>query len=126
MGKSVVVIDGADACEITADSVGLLFKIADAQVAAVVQRHRDDGRFDEDLRQDHVQLGDDLLDRLHVLLRGVDQQRIGALVRDDLGLTQDLNFARAAGAGALDDVLEALRERVAAAQESACRLRRAG
>ena len=53
--------------------------------------HIQDDRFDQHLRQQHVQLADDVLDIDHVLLRGEHQQGVAALVRDDLCLAEHLD-----------------------------------
>jgi hypothetical protein len=42
------------------------------------------------LCEHHVEFGDDVFDRLHVLLGRVNQQRIGSFVRDDLLFVQAL------------------------------------
>ena len=68
----------------------------------LVQRHFHDDRLDEHLREQHVQLGDDVRDGVHVLPRRKNQQRIAPLVGDDFRLAENLDLILlAAGARAL-------------------------
>ena len=84
----------------------------------VAERDINDQRLDQHLRQRHVNLGDDILDHLHVLPRGIDQQRAGTRVRNNFRLAEQLNLVPAAAAAAAaaglartaDNVVQPLRE----------------
>ena len=48
--------------------------------------------FDQDLGQEHVHLGNNVGDHLHVLFVGEDNQRVGALIRNNARISQQLDF----------------------------------
>ena len=122
-----LVVEGANPAPVA--SVLRALQVAEAHIKAAAQVHLDDGRFNQHLRQDHIQLRDDVLDLLHIRARGEDKERIGPLVGDDLGLADHLDFAGGGGC-AVDDALEALREgaagsgRVGAGERGATRRHR--
>ncbi len=78
--------------------------VADARCSRACQVDFHDDGVDQHLGQDDVQLGDDVLDHLHVLVIGEDEQGIGAFVGDDLGLAEELELAGAGGV--LHDAVE--------------------
>ena len=84
-------------------------KIAHAHVPTVIERYFDNDSFNQHLRQHDIQLGNDVFDHFHVLLRSKNQQGISALVGDHFRRAQNLEFSGAAR-GAPDNVLQPVAE----------------
>src|SRR5580704_9887905 len=103
----------------TADKLPVLCRILrhrNAEVEGVrTKRIVNDGRLNQHLRQRHIQLGNDALDNLHVLPRGIDEERTAALIGNDFCLPKQLDVLLAAAgaatattAAAADNVLQSL------------------
>src|SRR5262249_32641810 len=75
-----------------------------AQLARLVERHLEDGGLDEHLAARHVELPDDVAQRVVVLAVGDDHQRVGGLVGGHLDVALEQADAaaglRAGGGGA--------------------------
>ena len=75
----------------------------------IVQSHFKDERLDDHLRQHDVEFLNDVPDGNDVRLGCENQQRIGALVRDDFGVPEDNNIS--CSGGSIDDLLQSTCER---------------
>ena len=71
----------------------LMHEGVDTDIHPVRQGHIHDDGLDEHLRQQAVDVADDLVDFHHILLVGEDDERIGAVVGDDSGILQNLDVA---------------------------------
>ena len=92
--EEVAVVDRADSIEVIADPMELFFEIADPNRAVVIERDFDDCGFDQYLGEDDIELRDNLFDGFHVLARGVNEQRVGALIRNHFCLVEHNDFTR--------------------------------
>src|SRR5206468_8511870 len=108
-------LDGPRAGENIADGGGVLLDVIHAVIEVFVQIHLHDDGLDDDLGQDHVELVDNVRDGDEILFAGENEKRVGAFVGDDLRLAKNVNVAGAAGGGAIDDLVQPLGERAAAA-----------
>ena len=101
------IVDSSGAGEVLVEPSGVL-QPTDAQTLPVPHVDRQHDAFDEHLRQQHVHFGHDVGDHLHVLLVGKDDQGVGAFVRDDAGIGEQLDLAGAGGP--VEDLLQLLLE----------------
>ena len=53
--------------------------------------HIENQGLNQNLREHHIEFGDDALDHFHVGPRGENKQRIGTFVRDHFHLAEQLN-----------------------------------
>ena len=87
----------------------------DAEIKRVAKFVVNDDRFDEHLREQHVQLPHNFLDRGHVLPGCEDEQRVTSVVGNDFCLAKNLDgfLLSRPRRGAVDDGLKPLAESVA-------------
>ena len=71
-----------------------LQKVIDAEFFVVVQRQLADHRAERDLRRSHVHFVENFRDLYHNLAIAKDDDRVGALVGDDLGVADRDRFRR--------------------------------
>ena len=94
MESILAAVDGTAARESPSRDGTVNFRILghrNASIQTFGQVHVYDGRFNQHLREQHVQLGDDVRDGVHVLPRGEDEERIAPLVGDDFCLAENLD-----------------------------------
>src|ERR1043166_1616998 len=85
-----------------------MLQVADPEILSVADIDLDDDGLDQDLGQNDIEFGDDIGDHFHVLARSKNQQGIHALIGDNFGLAEDLNFS--ADGGFSDDILKPIGE----------------